>query len=90
MNTEVIKSVVMVSVMFLMLGVGLSLTVADFRRVARHPTVVIVATLGQLILLPLIALLLTVAASEAAAREFPDLDVTIRGNRSQERGSRIE
>uniref|UniRef100_UPI003568E0C7 bile acid:sodium symporter family protein n=1 Tax=Nocardioides sp. TaxID=35761 RepID=UPI003568E0C7 len=38
----------------IMFGLGLSLTVADFRRVARHPKVVTVALACQLLLLPLI------------------------------------
>ncbi|MGI9519124.1 MAG: bile acid:sodium symporter family protein [Pirellulaceae bacterium] len=42
----------------IMLVVGLSLTIGDFRRVARFPKTVVAATLGQLILLPLLAFLL--------------------------------
>jgi bile acid:Na+ symporter, BASS family len=38
----------------IMFGLGLSLTVADFRRVAQHPKVVILALGCQLLLLPLV------------------------------------
>ncbi len=37
-----------------MLGLGLSLTVGDFRRIAKHPKAVIVALVCQLILLPVV------------------------------------
>ncbi len=42
----------------IMLVVGLTLTIADFRRVAHYPKAVIVAVIGQVIALPLIAALL--------------------------------
>ena len=38
----------------IMFGLGLSLTVADFRRVAQHPKVVVIALGCQLLLLPLV------------------------------------
>ena len=38
----------------IMFGLGLSLTLADFRRVARHPKVVVIALGCQLVLLPLV------------------------------------
>ena len=38
----------------IMLGLGLSLTPEDFRRVARHPRAVVVALVCQLLLLPLL------------------------------------
>lgn len=38
----------------IMLGLGLSLTLADFRRVAQHPKVVVIALGCQLLLLPLV------------------------------------
>ena len=38
----------------IMFGLGLSLTVADFRRVAQHPKVMVIALGCQLILLPLV------------------------------------
>jgi bile acid:Na+ symporter, BASS family len=42
-----------------MLGMGLSLTPKDFRRIARYPKAVAVGTICQVFLLPLIALLIT-------------------------------
>lgn len=44
-----------------MLGIGLSLTVADFRRVARYPRVVVICLVCQMLVLPAIALGLAVA-----------------------------
>ena len=40
-----------------MLIVGLELTPADFRRVARYPRTIVIVTLGQIVLLPVLALL---------------------------------
>ncbi len=45
-------------VFFAMVVVGMELTVDSFRRVARQPITVLVATLAQLILLPVIGWLL--------------------------------
>ena len=45
----------------IMLGLGLSLTVADFARVAKHPKAVLVALGCQLLLLPAVCLGLVVA-----------------------------
>ena len=41
-----------VALAIIMLGLGLDLTVADFRRVGRHPRAVVVALTCQLVLLP--------------------------------------
>ncbi|MEU9736642.1 bile acid:sodium symporter family protein [Streptomyces sp. NPDC048002] len=45
----------------IMFGLGLSLTVDDFRRVRRHPRAVVVAMLCQLLLLPAVCLGLVLA-----------------------------
>ena len=39
----------------IMLGLGLSLTVQDFARVAKHPRAVVIALACQLLLLPAVA-----------------------------------
>ena len=44
--------------MLIMLGMGLSLTIEDFRRIIRQPKAVGIGLMNQLILLPLIGLLL--------------------------------
>ncbi|MFY1584738.1 bile acid:sodium symporter family protein [Micromonospora sp. WMMD734] len=44
-----------------MLGIGLSLTVEDFRRVARHPRVVLICLGCQMLLLPVVCLGLVTA-----------------------------
>jgi len=43
-----------IALAIIMLGLGLSLTPGDFRRIARHPKAVIVALACQLLLLPLV------------------------------------
>jgi BASS family bile acid:Na+ symporter len=45
----------------IMLGLGLSLTVDDFRRVGRHPRAVVIALACQLLVLPLVCLGIVVA-----------------------------
>jgi BASS family bile acid:Na+ symporter len=55
-GTQVISDVAVPGIVWLlMLVVGLELTPADFRRVLVYPKAVAVATLGQLLLLPVIA-----------------------------------
>jgi BASS family bile acid:Na+ symporter len=49
-----------VSLIIIMIGMGLSLTIGDFRRVLKFPKAVFVGFLNQIILLPLIAYLLLV------------------------------
>lgn len=51
----VARFAVPVAVFLLMAVVGLELTIGDFRRVARFPRAVLLGTLGQLLLLPLLA-----------------------------------
>lgn len=45
----------------IMLGLGLSLTLGDFTRIAKHPKAVIIALLCQLVLLPLVCFGLVLA-----------------------------
>lgn len=47
---------------FMMFGLGLSLTIADFVRVAKFPKAAAIGLTGQLVALPLAAIALTVAA----------------------------
>ncbi|MGW1202617.1 bile acid:sodium symporter family protein [Streptomyces cyaneofuscatus] len=47
----------------IMFGLGLSLTIDDFRRVRRHPRAVVVAMFCQLLLLPLLCWALVIAFS---------------------------
>lgn len=44
-----------IALAIIMFGLGLTLTVADFRRVARTPTAVVIALVLQILVLPLIA-----------------------------------
>jgi BASS family bile acid:Na+ symporter len=44
-----------VAIAFLMCGIGLHLTLADFRAIARHPRPVLVGIVGHYLLLPLLA-----------------------------------
>ncbi|MEQ1715735.1 MAG: hypothetical protein ABL907_07090 [Hyphomicrobium sp.] len=59
----------------LMLIVGLDLTIDDFQRVSRYPRTVLLAVLGQALLLPLlaIALVVTFKPNEAASAGMPFL-----------------
>jgi len=50
-----------IALAIIMFGLGLSLTVGDFRRVARSPKAVVVALVLQLLVLPLVAFGLVVA-----------------------------
>jgi BASS family bile acid:Na+ symporter len=47
--------VIPAAVFFLMLVVGLDLSVGDFRRLVQYPRTLIVGTLGQLVVMPLVA-----------------------------------
>lgn len=44
-----------IAIIFIMAGVGLSLTFADFQRVAKQPKAFLVGAVGQMLVLPLIA-----------------------------------
>ncbi|MDB2702374.1 bile acid:sodium symporter family protein [Flavobacteriaceae bacterium] len=45
-----------VAIMVIMMGMGLSLTIADFKRVAQYPKPVLLGLTNQIILLPLVSL----------------------------------
>jgi bile acid:Na+ symporter, BASS family len=49
-----------ISLFIIMIGMGLSLTIDDFRRILKYPLAVFVGFLNQIILLPLLAYLLIV------------------------------
>ncbi len=58
-NVELVFTRLIPVILFvLMLGMGLSLTAADFRRVVRFPKAALIGLTGQLVLLPLMAFLL--------------------------------
>ena len=54
----VVDAGVPVLVFFAMVVVGMELTTDDFRRVARQPQIVVAATVGQFVLLPIIGWIL--------------------------------
>lgn len=59
MEASTLTTVVLpLSLALIMMGMGLSLTPADFTRVVRYPRAVTVGLLGQLVLLPAVALAL--------------------------------
>lgn len=61
MEESVLTSVVLPASLFIiMLGVGLSLVVADFQRVVVYPKAVALGLLNQLVFLPIIAFLLAI------------------------------
>ncbi|MFE6364782.1 bile acid:sodium symporter family protein [Streptomyces sp. NPDC057806] len=61
MDTPLATVFLPLALAFIMFGLGLSLTVDDFRRVRRHPRAVVVAMSCQLLLLPGICLALVIA-----------------------------
>ncbi|GAB3842266.1 bile acid:sodium symporter family protein [Dactylosporangium cerinum] len=67
MGSALISASLPVALFVVMLGLGLSLTVEDFRRVGRHSRAVVVALLCQLVLLPLICFGLVLAFQLPAA-----------------------
>ncbi|MEL6926876.1 MAG: bile acid:sodium symporter, partial [Bacteroidota bacterium] len=55
METSLLTEVFLPASLFIiMLGMGLSLVVDDFRRVARYPKATVIGLINQLILLPII------------------------------------
>lgn len=57
---DTIGTIILVIALFIiMVGMGLSLTLADFKRVLKYPKAVFIGFLNQIILLPIIAYLLT-------------------------------
>lgn len=61
-TVEVVFTRLIPPMLFLMmLGMGMSLTPDDFRRVLRYPRAAIIGLAGQLLLLPLLAFLLVIA-----------------------------
>ncbi|MGW5640775.1 bile acid:sodium symporter family protein, partial [Streptomyces sp. NPDC003832] len=61
MDTPLATVFLPLALAIIMFGLGLSLTVDDFRRVRRHPRAVVVAMLCQLLLLPVVCLGLVLA-----------------------------
>ncbi|MEV6263945.1 bile acid:sodium symporter family protein [Streptomyces sp. NPDC051784] len=61
MNSVITQTLLPAALAVVMAGLGLSLTAADFRRVARHPKVVTVSLLLQLVLLPAVCFGITYA-----------------------------
>lgn len=67
MSIEQIRIFLGIAIMVIMLGMGLSLTIADFTRILKNPKPVSAGLIAQLILLPLIAyLLITIFNIEGA------------------------
>ena len=58
MDSALLTVALPVALAVIMFGLGLSLTLADFRRVAQHPKAVAVALVVQVILLPVVAFIL--------------------------------
>ena len=54
-NSPLITTGLPIALAIIMFGLGLTLTVADFRRVARDPKAVAVALVLQILILPLLA-----------------------------------
>lgn len=67
MDSALVSVGLPIALAIIMFGLGLSLTPADFRRVAHEPKAVVIILLCQVILLPLVAFGLTKAMSLEAA-----------------------
>lgn len=62
MESSVLTTIILPASLFIiMLGMGLSLVVDDFKRVAKYPKATIIGLVNQLILLPIIAFLIVTA-----------------------------
>lgn len=62
MQASLLTTVIMpMALGVIMLGLGLSLTLEDFRRVAQYPRAITIALVSQMILLPLLCFLLALA-----------------------------
>ena len=57
-SVDTIRIALGVSIAIIMLGMGLSLTISDFKRISENPKGVLIGLFNQLILLPIIAYLL--------------------------------
>lgn len=59
MTASIFSQIVLpISLMVIMLGMGLSLQVADFARVVKYPKAVVVGVVGQMLLLPAVGFLI--------------------------------
>lgn len=56
LESDLIKIGLPLSLFIIMLGMGLSLTIADFKRIGEQPRAFAVGTVGQLILIPLLGI----------------------------------
>jgi len=64
MQADVLTKVVLPSSLFLiMLGIGMTLRLSNFKNIFNYPKAIIVGLIGQLILLPLIAFILALIFS---------------------------
>lgn len=62
MENSILTSVILPASLFIiMLGMGLSLVIDDFKRVAKYPKATIIGLVNQLILLPIIAFVIVTA-----------------------------
>ena len=60
MQADVLTKVILpLSLFIIMFGIGISLKTSDFKNIFQYPKAVVVGLIGQLILLPIIAFLLT-------------------------------
>jgi len=58
--TSTIGIILVLSLMIIMFGMGLSLTIVDFKRVVKFPKAIIVGLVSQIIILPLVAYLIAI------------------------------
>ena len=82
---EIAKTIAPVCLAIIMFGLGLGLTVADFKRVITIPRDFLIGFLGQVIILPIIAFILIHIISMP-----PEIALRCNGNCSSSRRSYIK
>lgn len=61
MQADVLTKIILpLSLFLIMFGIGISLKVSDFKNIFKYPKAIFIGTIGQLILLPVIAFILAV------------------------------
>jgi len=59
--TSLIGIILAISLMIIMFGMGISLTIADFKRVVIYPKAVVIGLISQMVILPLMGYLIAVS-----------------------------
>lgn len=67
MQADVLTKIILpLSLFLIMFGIGISLKISDFKNIFKYPKAIVTGIIGQLVLLPLIALVLAILFSLSA------------------------